>query len=52
MAISRQGVVFFIVMMILPLMLDLHGVIFAQALSDVITFVIGIAVYRRVMRNN
>lgn len=56
MAISRQGVVFFIVMMILPLLLGLHGVIFAQAVSDVITFGIGfgigIVVYRNVMRNN
>ncbi|WP_407895372.1 MATE family efflux transporter [Lacticaseibacillus sp. N501-2] len=52
MAISRQGVVFFIVMMILSLLLGLHGVIFAQAVSDVITFVIGIVVYRRVMRNH
>jgi Na+-driven multidrug efflux pump len=52
MAISRQGVVFFLVMLVLPLMLGLHGVIFAQAVADVITFGFGIVVYRRVMRNN
>lgn len=52
MAISRQGVIFFIVMLILPLAFGLHGVIFAQAVADVLTFGIGLLVYRRVMRTN
>lgn len=46
MALSRQGVIYFIAMLVCAHLFGLHGVVWAQPVADVITFVIGFALYQ------
>lgn len=46
MAISRQGVIYLIAMIVCAQLYGFHGVIWAQPVADVITFVIGLLLYR------
>ncbi len=47
MAIARQGVVYFIALEILKATFDYHGIVWAQAVSDVITCIIGYFIYEK-----
>lgn len=47
MSISRQGVIFAVVMLVLPRLMGFNGVIWAQAAADVLTFLVGLVLYRR-----
>lgn len=47
MAISRQGVIFAVVLWLLPQWLGFDGIVWAQAVSDLLTCAIGYGLYRR-----
>lgn len=47
MAVARQGVVFAIALWLLPQWLGFDGIVWAQAVSDVLTCAIGYGLYRR-----
>lgn len=46
MAISRQGILYFFAIEILKKMLGYHGIVWAQAAADILTFIIGYLIYR------
>ena len=46
MAISRQGVIYFIAIEIMKYMLGYHGIVWAQAVTDVVTCLIGYLIFR------
>ena len=50
MSISRQGVVYFISMVIMTKILGYHGVVMAQPVADVLTCVIGYLIYQKDFR--
>ena len=47
MAITRQGVVYFIALEILKVTFGYHGIVWAQAASDIITCIIGYFIYEK-----
>lgn len=47
MAIARQGVVYFLVLELMKMILGYHGIVWSQAISDVITCVIGFFIYEK-----
>ncbi|MBW8009515.1 MATE family efflux transporter [Lactobacillus helveticus] len=47
MAIARQGVVYFLVLELMKIILSYHGIAWSQAISDVITCVIGFLIYEK-----
>ena len=47
MAITRQGVVYFIALEIMKAVFGYHGIVWAQAVSDVITCIIGYFIYEK-----
>ena len=47
MAIVRQGVVYFIALEIMKDVFGYHGIVWAQAVSDVITCIIGYFIYEK-----
>lgn len=47
MAIARQGVVYFIALEILKAVFGYHGIVWAQAASDIITCIIGYFIYEK-----
>ena len=47
MAIVRQGVVYFLVLELMKIILSYHGIVWSQAISDVITCVIGFLIYEK-----
>ena len=47
MAIARQGVVYFIALETLKNIFGYHGIVWAQAVSDVITCIIGYFIYEK-----
>ncbi|ALJ23828.1 hypothetical protein AO203_08480 [Lactobacillus gallinarum] len=47
MAIARQGVVYFLVLELMKIILSYHGIVWSQAISDVITCVIGFLIYEK-----
>lgn len=49
MAISRQGIIFAIVIVLLAWLFGLQGVILAQPVADMVTFLIGFGLYRRLV---
>lgn len=51
MSISRQGIIYVITMLILAKTFGLHGVIWAQPLADMITFVLGFGIYQHNFKN-
>lgn len=46
MAIARQGVIFAVVLWLLPQWLGFAGIVWAQAVSDLLTCAIGYGLYR------
>ena len=50
MSISRQGVVYFISMVVMAKILGYHGVIMAQPVADILTCVIGYLIYQKDFR--
>jgi Na+-driven multidrug efflux pump len=49
MAITRQGIVFAIVIVLLARLFGFQGVIMAQPVADVVTFLIGYWLYRQLV---
>ncbi|WP_297819018.1 MATE family efflux transporter [uncultured Lactobacillus sp.] len=49
MAITRQGVIYFIVLMIAKQLLGYHGIVWSQAISDFLTWIIGYILYRKAL---
>ena len=47
MAIARQGIVYFIVLEGMKLLIGYHGIVWSQAISDVLTCVIGFFIYEK-----
>ena len=47
MALSRQGVIYFFALELLKNASGYHGILWAQAVSDVLTCLIGYALYRK-----
>ena len=47
MAITRQGVVYFIALEIMKAVFGYHGIVWAQAASDIITCIIGYFIYEK-----
>lgn len=47
MAIARQGVVYFLVLEGMRFLMGYHGIVWSQAISDVLTYVIGFFIYRK-----
>ena len=47
MAITRQGVVYFIALEIMKAVFGYHGIVWAQAVSDIITCIIGYFIYEK-----
>lgn len=47
MAIARQGVIFAVVLWLLPQWLGFDGIVWAQAVSDLLTCAVGYGLYRR-----
>ena len=47
MAIARQGVVYFLVLELMKMVLGYHGIVWSQAISDVITCIIGFFIYEK-----
>lgn len=47
MAIARQGVVYFLVLELMKMILGYHGIVWSQAISDVITCIIGFFIYEK-----
>lgn len=47
MAIARQGVIYFIALEILKNTLGYHGIVWAQAVSDILTCIIGYFIYEK-----
>ena len=50
MSISRQGVVYFISMVVMAKILGYHGVVMAQPVADILTCAIGYLIYQRDFR--
>ena len=50
MALSRQAVIFAIAIVILAQLFGMNGIIWAQAVADGLTFIIGWGLYRKVRR--
>ena len=50
MSISRQGVVYFISMVVMAKILGYHGVVMAQPVADILTCVIGYLIYQKDFR--
>lgn len=51
MSISRQGVFYLIIMLLFSNLFGYHGVIWAQAVADILTTLMGIYLYKRSFRN-
>lgn len=49
MAVSRQGIIFAAVIVLLAWLFGLQGVILAQPVADILTFLIGFGLYRRLV---
>lgn len=49
MAISRQGIIYFFVLEILKNMIGFHGIVWAQAISDLLTCLIGYVIYLKTL---
>ncbi|NRN89636.1 MATE family efflux transporter [Lactobacillus helveticus] len=47
MAITRQGIIYFIVLEILKSTLGYHGIVWSQALSDILTWIIGYFMFKK-----
>lgn len=47
MAIARQGIVYFLVLEGMKLLMGYHGIVWSQAISDVLTCVIGFFIYKK-----
>ncbi|EEU20735.1 MATE family efflux transporter [Lactobacillus mulieris] len=47
MSLARQGIVYLLAMIVLQRFLGLHGIVWAQAASDVITFTIGYVIFSK-----
>ncbi|KRL82159.1 hypothetical protein FC57_GL002104 [Lactobacillus ultunensis DSM 16047] len=52
MAITRQGVIYFIVLEILKLICGYHGIIWSQAISDILTWLIGYLMFKKSLNLN
>lgn len=50
MAISRQGVIYFLALIILEKIIGYHGIVWAQAVSDTLTCLIGYFIYEHSLR--
>lgn len=48
MAITRQGIIYLLVMILAKKILGFHGVVWSQAISDALTWVIGFLLYHKV----
>ena len=46
MAITRQGIFYFISLFVLEKMLGYHGIVWAQAMSDILTWIVRYLIYR------
>lgn len=51
MAVSRQGIIYFIALEILKMTNGYHGIVWAQAVADLITCLCGYLIYRYVFQN-
>lgn len=51
MAITRQGVIYFLVMIVAKQVWGFHGVVWSQAISDTLTWIIGFYLYHRIKFN-
>lgn len=50
MAISSQGVIYFLALIILEKIIGYHGIVWAQAVSDTLTCLIGYFIYEHGLR--
>ena len=49
MAIARQGVIYFVVLELMKMTLGYHGIVWSQAISDILTCVIGFFIYEKAL---
>lgn len=47
MAVTRQGVIYFIVLEILKSSVGYHGIVWSQAVSDILTWIIGFIIFKK-----
>ena len=47
MAIARQGLIYFLVLEVMEMTLGYHGIVWSQAISDVLTCIIGYFIYEK-----